>query len=493
MFKDFFFLVALLLCLCVSSSWGECRKANNSWKPWDSTQRCRNIPSDCRCTSFSFTYQGSLNYTLFLGGSGDRYCVPSTPVTDGNFGTYISVISCDTQAEADSVACLNSGKVWLDGVCKDEQDICEDSGGVWEGDSCKICDEAKPMPNECRELWNTGYNLQGYWSAVIFKVTYNECDGTYSYEELSNVPELKCSDIQDTTATPARCLAVIGSECVMQMGNGQTYNCQCDGNCQTALASSECMNAGLPSSDSQSSDSQSSDSQSSDSQSSDSQSSPSSSPEGGSGSGGSPGDSSGGDWEYNYSGVLDSIKWQGIYTNSNLFNIGNTLDRIDRKLGNGSTTPGSSASGGVVDSLHRSNQLLEGIANNTSSLNDSLPDDYFDVSGFLASSDSILDKLQNPDTTYLSADSIAPDTSNFKIKYSKFFLSNNLTRNGCYEFRVRSVDGWKIGDVYINFGNLAGKFDFCAIVRGIIRICGAILCLIMTIKAYRTAFASGDD
>lgn len=498
MLKDLFFLVAFLLIACVDYSWGAC----NSASIWGATltidKWCSNCsdaancpPSWCQpCSDVIGQCPSSIPY------NGSYLTNPS--ISSGQTGCSVTKeprcyygLRCDSQDEADSVACLKSGKLWIDGSCKDEQDICVDSGGTWEGDSCKICDQAKHMPNECERVWNTGYNLQGYWSAVVYEVTYNECTGEYTKVELSNVPEVECSDIMnDSTQTPNRCLAVVGSQCVMQSGNGQTYNCDCDGDCTQAMISPNCK-------DPFQSSPSSSDSQSSDSQSSDSQSSPSSSgSEGGEGgSGSSPGDSSGGDWEYNYFNVLDSIKWQGIYTNSNLYQIGNTLNRIDSKLGNmSSTTPGSSASGGgVLDSLHNSNQLLEGIANNTAVLGDTLPDNYFDISSFISGSDSILNKLQNPDTTYLKADSIAPDTSNFKSRYSKFFLSNGLTRNGCYEFHIASSQGWKIGAIDIDFGNVAGKFDFCAIFRGLIRICGAILCLIMTIKAYRSAFASGDD
>lgn len=133
----------------------------------------------------------------------------------------------------------------------------------------------------------------------------------YTKVELSNVPEVECSDIMnDSTQTPNRCLAVVGSQCVMQSGNGQTYNCDCDGDCTQAMISPNCNDPFLSSpssSGSQSSDSQSSDSQSSDSQSSDS----SSGSEGGEGSSGSgPGPDSSGDWEYDYRSVLDSIKWQ---------------------------------------------------------------------------------------------------------------------------------------------------------------------------------------
>jgi hypothetical protein len=44
-------------------------------------------------------------------------------------------------------------------------------------------------------------------------------------------------------------------------------------------------------------------------------------------------------------------------------------------------------------------------------------------------------------------------------------------------------------DIVIDFSNVGG-FNICAIVRGVVRFCAFLLCLMITISSYRSAFAS---
>lgn len=141
MLKDLFFLVALVLIACVDYSWGACWTSSYSvGASLSSGQMCCNdgcgscngyghsgwpfcseYSSNCPSV-YTIPTNGRKVTGLVSVGSNASGCLPG----DGLSCNYNTI--CDTQAEADSVACLNSGKLWLDGACKDEQDICEDSG-----------------------------------------------------------------------------------------------------------------------------------------------------------------------------------------------------------------------------------------------------------------------------------------------------------------------------------------------------------------------------
>lgn len=90
-----------------------------------------------RCPkSRAATQIGSTTYYGWRVGHqvGETSCSDNWPFTCGVQATstlYYDCqydILCTVESEADSISCLNSGNLWLNGACKNQQDICEDSG-----------------------------------------------------------------------------------------------------------------------------------------------------------------------------------------------------------------------------------------------------------------------------------------------------------------------------------------------------------------------------
>ena len=153
------------------------------------------------------------------------------------------------------------------------------------------------------------------------------------------------------------------------------------------------------------------------------------------------------------------------------------------------------AIGETKDTLHRTNEILDGIGSSLGTLDSNV--DVPDISSWQTSADSLINHLQHPDTALVRVDSLSNDTSAFKTKYSSFFVHDVYTRNGCYEFVMKKPQSNSLfgrffsSDISVNFGSIGG-FDFCAIFRGICRIAGAVLVLLISIKSYRSAFSSED-
>ena len=413
---------------------------------------------------------------------------------------YYTYTCCTSQVEVDSIACLLVGNLWINGSCCDEQCVCENDGGRWENGQCNpACNDHVDVPDKCEEVFRNGYGMDGgYWAIQTYECYFDSCAMSLNCTEKSQFPagNLTCDDFQDTTETPGRCVGVVGHTCTMQCPGNVTKTCDCDGSCSHAMTLPQCQcqsSSSQPSQSSSSGQNQSSDSQSSDSQSSDSQ------PPGPNSSG------AWGDWEYDYSEYLRDIR------NNTGSSVG-YLSSIDKRISSqnlliqestnrivsateAAGAQATTAIGGATDTLHRTNEILTGIASGVGTLDSSV--DVPDISEWQLSADSIINKLQHPDTAIVKVDSLQNDTSNFKTKYGDFFLKNVYTRDGCYEFTMKKPEqNSRFGrlfssDIVVNFGNLGG-FDFCAILRGLCRIAGAVLVLLISIKSYRSAFSSSD-
>lgn len=159
-------------------------------------------------------------------------------------------------------------------------------------------------------------------------------------------------------------------------------------------------------------------------------------------------------------------------------------------------TEGTAAQNATKDTLSSMHGTLDRI---DSALNAEV--EIEDYSGWISSASALADNLYSmaADTshTVVSVDSMKADTSGFKSKYSGLFISNVYTREGCYTYQIKD-SGFlgRVGRTFklgasLDFGSVGG-FDLCAILRGLVRACGAILCLLITIKAYRAAFSSSD-
>lgn len=369
------------------------------------------------------------------------------------------------------------------------------------------------MPDKCEEIWKSGYNVDGdgnpggggYWAITTYECFYDSCAMSLNCQEKSSFPagNLSCDDFQDTSGTPGRCVGVMGYNCIIQCGNGSTINCECDGECQKAINNPACACA---SSSSTPHSSSSGGGSSSGGISSGETSSGSSSDSGetSSGSGGGSSGSGGGDWEYNYTEDIWHIR-------KNTESVVGYLSDIDRQIaalnfqqqsGDNSAAvvaavaEGTDAQNATKDTLHSMHGTLNRI---DSALNQEVETE--DYSGWISSASQWATNLysQAADTSHIlvSIDSVKADTSNFKSKYSGLFISNVYTREGCYTFTIKESGfigmvgkTFKLG-ASLDFGSVGG-FDLCAILRGLVRACGAILCLLITIKAYRSAFSSSD-
>ena len=490
---------ALLVVLAFSSfGWGACNQGGSR------AGECSGSPtiSDV-CSSRGYPHcvntGYSCNNTALCGNAGlALWCATFT--------------YCSTQAEADSVSCLRGGNLWINGECWDEQRVCENDGGQWVDGECKPpCNDHVAMPDKCEEIWKSGYNVDGdgnpggggYWAITTYECFYDSCQMSLNCTEKSSFPagNLSCNDFQDTSGTPGRCVGVMGYNCIIQCGNGSTINCECDGDCQKAINNPACACVSS-SSQGSSSSGESSSSSSGESSSSSGESSSSSSGETSSGSGGGS-SGSGGDFEYNYNSQLDKIVKNTESTVGYLSDIDRQIaalnfqqNQVDFSSVTAAVTEGTDAQNATKDTLSSVHGTLDRI---DSALNGEVETE--DYSGWINSATSFANELYSKaaDTshTLVNIDSMKADTSDYKSKYSGLFISNVYTRDGCYTWTIKD-SGFlgRLGKTFklgasVDFGSLGG-FDLCAILRGLVRACGAILCLLITIKAYRSAFSSSD-
>lgn len=129
-------VVLLLLCLCVSS-WSACSVYHSRFTS-QSISSCQSHGSGIVNGSMFLTCEGFVS----KGSSGD--CLvgastnPSRPDWPGFCGStancWMSCYQCNTQAEADSVACANNPDLPnCRNACSDYKDECESHGGSWQG------------------------------------------------------------------------------------------------------------------------------------------------------------------------------------------------------------------------------------------------------------------------------------------------------------------------------------------------------------------------
>lgn len=505
---------------------GYCNQENSSC-PWSG---CDCLGS-CSLNDYALSSYINVGYTCvgeWVGTSG--YCGESTCGlnTTGNFGATWTGYCYKNEENPDSVYCVQQGKFWVNDHCEDES-----------------CNDHTNDQTKCDMTWNTGYSTDatgepgggGYWQINLYECYYDSCAMSLNCQIKSHFPagSLSCDDFNDGCqgGDCGRCIASIGSQCTIQCPNNVTINCACDGSCDHAKTLTACRcpqqssSSGGSSSSGESSSSGGSSSSGEGSSSSMSSSSAQSSSSELPRSSSSPKDSSNGDWEYDYSQVLNEIEYNTrltsnntkqiasntneIATNTNIaagylssidkwastinFNMQAESGQIINAIESGATQV-ANASNAVADSVGHSNEILEQINSSVGVLGDSV--EIPDISEWLDSANSSIESLKNPETTFVRVDSLQSDTSRFKSKYSSMFLTNVYTRNGCYEFKIakpsqNSVFGRFFStDIVVNFGNLANTFDLCAILRGICRISGAILVLLISIKSYRSAFSSSD-
>ena len=207
---------ALLVVLAFSSfGWGACHEVGVR------VGGCNENPAtNDACHSYGSSYPYcvntgiSCNNTSMCGAAGiPIWCA-----------TYMY---CTTQAELDSANCLRSGNLWINGVCRDEQWVCENDGGHWVNGECQPpCNDHVSMPDKCEEIWKSGYNVDGdgnpggggYWAITTYECYYDSCAMSLNCQEKSSFPagNLTCSDFQDTTGTNGRCAGVVGPNCIIQ-------------------------------------------------------------------------------------------------------------------------------------------------------------------------------------------------------------------------------------------------------------------------------------
>lgn len=517
-------LLVAAVCAFCSMGWGACYRFDTSLNERTmcySGTSCTSQSPRCTCEHPSppsvqcgsgRIMAGSVRPAPFTVGS----ICSGTSTCLGGFPTYnYEYFCCDTRVQADSLACLNNGNLWIDGECWDEQRVCENDGGQWvDGQCVPRCNDHISMPDKCEEIWKSGYNVDGdgnpggggYWAITTYECFYDSCAMSLNCQEKSSFPagNLSCDDFQDTSGTPGRCVGVMGYNCIIQCGNGSTINCECDGDCQKAINNPACACASSSSTPHSSSSGGGSSSSGGTSSGETSSGSSSDSGETSSGSGGGSSGSGGGDWEYNYTEDIWHIR-------KNTESVVGYLSDIDRQIaalnfqqqsGENSAAvvaavaEGTDAQNATKDTLHSMHGTLNRI---DSALNQEVETE--DYSGWISSASNMANTLYSmaADTshTLVSIDSVKADTSNFKSKYSGLFISNVYTREGCYTFTIKESGfigmvgkTFKLG-ASLDFGSVGG-FDLCAILRGVVRACGALLCLLITIKAYRSAFSSSD-
>ncbi|MCQ2063418.1 MAG: hypothetical protein MJY99_08810 [Fibrobacter sp.] len=352
---------------------------------------------------------------------------------------------------------------------------------------------------------------------------------------------------QDDDGQGPDCFAVIGDKCYMRdKKTGNTFTCPCDGNCNVGVDNVRkgvCQNPYDDGSDDEPQDTTWNPNSSPSGQSSSSPAVSSSSP---------VTDTT---QVCDNCSKLEAIQanTQAIMNNTN--NLDNGLNNINNSIGetndnleqiktsvdgygqsivsavNGvksSVQTNTSAVNSVGDKVDGVNSTLQGIGETInewmglwsnqsspsvpgSSSSNSSSSEEFDNSGFNDSLSAIgawwssynssvdslynyIDSLRNDTTSgYIVFDSIYnwADTSTIKSKLSDFFFPGN-TINSCFEFEAKA-DFPLVGelDYSIDFSNLFGKFDFCSLIRIVIRILTTIAVVFSTIHAFKTAFSNG--
>lgn len=124
------------------------------------------------------------------------------------------------------------------------------------------------------------------------------------------------------------------------------------------------------------------------------------------------------------------------------------------------------------------------------------PPDSLDLVEFLDEQDSIMRAIDSlmKDTTKdtLPLDELAGDSALIREKLDFLFFPST-TLEQCFEFRMNStLNGWAV-NLLIDFADIFG-WDFCDLIRKIVRLITFILIVFTTIKGYIKAFGgSGGD
>lgn len=124
------------------------------------------------------------------------------------------------------------------------------------------------------------------------------------------------------------------------------------------------------------------------------------------------------------------------------------------------------------------------------------PPDSLDLVEFLHEQDSIMRAIDSlmKDTTKdtLPLDELAGDSALIREKLDFLFFPST-TLEQCFEFRMNStLNGWAV-NLLIDFADIFG-WDFCDLIRKIVRLITFILIVFTTIKGYIRAFGgSGGD
>lgn len=444
-------------------------------------------------------------------------------------GSYTNVICtytqrCDTQAEADSAYCALNPQ---DPSCVPaEQDT-----------TIFVCDESLEydyISGKQNQPYMQLYRCDCKWNATNHTGTCNgktNIDPKVDCELVMNVPGT-CNDNgyqqglnTDTTGSSATCWAIVNDNCYMRDNrSGNTFTCPCDGNCNYAY---EQMNRGLcenPYFSSSSKDSTfdpfSSSSNPSSSSSGEGGETSSSSGEGGEASSSSASDSS--DFEYDYTSILEAIQanTQGTMNNTQNIdagfaqvntNINNVINAVNSASSNvaGAVNNASSNIGGKLNTLitdfgeytsmwtEYKDSILHpqgDVSFDSVYHNDSIGMFQDSIARHMHDIDSILDALGDTSTNYIVFDSIYDwgDTATIKDKLGGFFF-NAPASNSCPVFNLQVDDMPIMGDMdwSIDFGDFFGRFDFCELIRALVRLGTLIAIVLGTIRAFRKAFSNG--
>lgn len=151
----------------------------------------------------------STNYAVSVTNRGS-WCGDSTYVNN----VSLNIISCTTKAEADSVNCVNEGKDWVGGVCKEIPTTtyhCQNRGGSGSASNLGIPQQADfyECTGDVCTLTKTLAGTCQQWGVCPDGVS--DCDIT---DSTGRVP---CTLSGNGTSTNGRCY--------YQCGNGKSYNC----------------------------------------------------------------------------------------------------------------------------------------------------------------------------------------------------------------------------------------------------------------------------
>lgn len=533
-FGAFSVILVLLLCLCVSS-WGACRESGDAGSCTSSCRGGGSWSGQCCMSSCN-------DFTITINGTGaNQNCVITKVYNAGcSYGyptcAYKYVI-CDTQAEADSVACeanCQSPNQCINGVCTEPPK-----------DSVKVC------ANETTCELGQGCSTQmGLFKCPDGYTSLTEC------EPLMLVPGTCSQNGYETGEQPpdsvdygAKCFASFDGSCyMMDNATGNQFQCDCqDNSCNDAynqMALGNCKNPYAQSS--ASSSPSSSVSQSSGS------SSPSSSADRPPDSVESPKVDSGGVWNYDYNEILNSINNNVIFLDNS---VNNGFGQVHNDLTQMQTTAGqqlmqeeyirantqqiasntdytntlikqSDANRKAENSalIAKYNQMIgevESIGNTLNSSADvgTLPDTAYNINydtlsidtaplpnidslvsmnqAWLDSFQQAVDSINDPDrhdTIGLMEIYDFSDTNEIRQKLSDFFFPGAVS-NTCPVLDHTIHWPEPMGDQrwYIDFGNLLGKFDICAFVRWVVRLFTTIAIIFGSFKAVMRAFGGGSD